>query len=127
MEMNEYQKLAQRTDNREYVPGTIEGIDIDKLLNGLIGLNGESGEAIDLFKKFFFQGHKLDKNKVIEELGDILWYIAQCARALGTDLETIGQYNIAKLVMRYPDGFSVENSIKRVDYNQKTPEMKEIV
>ena len=74
MEMNEYQKLAMRTDDpQKYNSG------LNRLINALMGLNGEAGEAIDLLKKALFQGHELEKDKLIEELGDNLWYLAEAA------------------------------------------------
>ena len=67
MKMNDYQTLAQRTCN---ITDTVK----DKIENGCMGLNGEAGECIDLLKKAKFQGHELDKDHMIEELGDVLWY-----------------------------------------------------
>ncbi len=104
MTINEYQKLALRTANQ--VGDTL-------IINGALGLCGESGEVADIIKKVYFQGHVLDKEKVIEELGDVAWYIAVMAHALETDLETVLTNNIEKLKRRYPDGFSEELSINR--------------
>lgn len=87
-----------------------------RLANGLMGLNGESGEAVDLFKKYLFQGHELDRWHIAKELGDIAWYLAVSADAIGCDLETIFEMNIDKLMKRYPgDGFDSEHSINRKD------------
>ena len=105
MNLNEYQNHAHRTS------GTLS--DKDKLLNGVMGLNGEAGECIDVVKKHLFQGHELDTVKLIDELGDVLWYIAQTATGLGIDMEEIAQHNIAKLRARYPKGFDVERSVNR--------------
>ena len=108
MTINEYQKEALRTEsgmNKEY----------PRLLNGLMGLNGEAGEAIDILKKHLFHGHELDKEHLAKELGDVAWYIAISADALGYDLETILQMNVDKLKARYPDGFETEKSIHRKD------------
>lgn len=85
------------------------------LLNGVMGLCGESGEVIDILKKHLSQGHELNKEKMAEELGDVAWYLAETAYALGYDLEEILQMNIDKLKKRYPDGFRVEDSIHRKD------------
>lgn len=108
MTINEYQKEALRTEsgmNKEY----------PRLLNGLMGLNGEAGEAIDILKKHMFHGHELDKEHLAKELGDVAWYIAISADALGYDLETILQMNVDKLKARYPDGFETEKSLHRKD------------
>lgn len=106
MTVNEYQKLAMTTLNNE-----INEKDI--LLNGVMGLCGESGEAIDIVKKHIFQGHELDKEHLAKELGDIAWYLAQTATGLGIPLEVIFQMNIDKLKKRYPEGFSDEKSKAR--------------
>lgn len=84
-----------------------------RILDGLMGLNGEAGEAIDILKKVLFQGHEFDREHMAKELGDIAWYLAVSADAIGYDLETIFQMNIDKLKSRYPDGFDTEQSQNR--------------
>ena len=105
MTLNEYQNLAQRTSSTK----TKE----DKLLNGLMGLNGEAGESIDILKKHLFQGHELNREKLMYEIGDVMWYCAEVAVGLGVSLDEIGQRNIGKLMVRYPQGFDSEKSIHR--------------
>ncbi len=83
------------------------------LMCGALGLAGESGEFVDLVKKFFFHQHKISEDKLIKEAGDIMWYIALVCTALNVDLETVAQINIAKLRERYPEGFTAERSINR--------------
>ena len=85
----------------------------DVLINGVMGLCGESGEAIDIVKKWLAQGHDLDREKLAKELGDICWYLAETATALGYSLEDIMSANIEKLRKRYPEGFDSERSIHR--------------
>ena len=106
MNANEYQKLALRTLNPDLSKKDI-------LINGVMGLCGESGEAIDIVKKHLAQGHPLDKDALVRELGDIAWYLAETAYALDTDLSSVLEENIEKLRRRYPTGFSTEKSIKR--------------
>ncbi|WP_036480316.1 nucleoside triphosphate pyrophosphohydrolase family protein [Myxosarcina sp. GI1] len=84
-----------------------------------MGLAGETGEAIDYLKKVVAHGHQLDKNKIALELGDILWYLAVLAEELDLDLEAIATKNIEKLKARYPQGFSSENSINRINTNSR--------
>lgn len=106
MTINEYQKEALRTEsgmNKAY----------PRILNGLMGLNGESGEVIDILKKHLFQGHPFDREHVAKELGDVAWYLAVSADAIGYDLETILQMNVDKLRARYPDGFEEQKSLHR--------------
>ena len=106
MTINEYQKLAMTTLN----PALDKK---DVLINGVMGLCGESGEAIDIVKKWLAQGHDLDRERLAKELGDIAWYLAETAHALDIPLEDILQANIDKLKKRYPEGFSSEKSIHR--------------
>ena len=106
MTINEYQKLAMMTLNPELSTK-------DVLINGVMGLCGESGEAIDIVKKWLAQGHDLDKEKLAKELGDIAWYLAETAYALDIPLEEILRGNIEKLAKRYPEGFSAKRSINR--------------
>ena len=106
MDINEYQALAMRTSNNELSPA-------DHLLNGALGLVGESGEIADLVKKTRMQGHPLDKAHIAKELGDVCWYIAETATAIGCDMEAIMEMNIEKLRKRYPDGFDTNRSQHR--------------
>ena len=78
-----------------------------------MGLCGEAGEAIDIVKKHLAQGHELDREHLIKELGDIAWYLAETATALDVSLEEVLQGNIKKLKKRYPEGFSVQDSMER--------------
>ena len=106
MTINEYQNLALRTLNP-----ALTGRDV--LINGVMGLCGEAGEAIDLVKKHLAQGHELDREALIGELGDIAWYLAETARALDCDLETVLRRKVEKLQRRYPEGFSAAKSLNR--------------
>jgi NTP pyrophosphatase (non-canonical NTP hydrolase) len=106
MTINEYQEQAMRTSNQKL--STMEHI-----INGALGLAGESGEVADLVKKWTMQGHIIDANHLKKELGDVCWYIAETATAIGCTLEEIMQANIDKLRERYPDGFDPEKSQHR--------------
>ncbi len=110
MKINEYQELAMTTLN----PALSKK---DVLINSVMGLCGESGEAIDIVKKWLAQGHDLDKERLIKELGDIAWYLAEAATALDVPLEDVLQANIDKLKQRYPEGFNKERSLARADEN----------
>ena len=102
----EYQVAAMRTSNDKL---TIR----DHVLNGALGLFGEGGEVADIVKKAYMQGHPLDKAHIAEELGDVCWYVAELATALGYSMEEIMRGNIDKLRRRYPDGFDAGRSINR--------------
>lgn len=99
-----YQEEAMRT---------AAGMYGDLLQNGVMGLCGEAGECIDIVKKHLFQGHELDKEHLAKELGDVAWYLAVTAEAIGYDLNTILQMNVKKLRDRYPNGFDEERSKHR--------------
>lgn len=106
MTINEYQQRAMASLNPE-----LKGRDV--LINSVMGLCGESGEAIDIVKKRLAQGHPLDREHLAKELGDVAWYLAEAATALDLDLEDILRANLEKLERRYPDGFSTEKSVGR--------------
>ena len=103
---NEYQIEALRTARNNTDTYAM-------LQEGLMGLNGEAGECIDILKKYLFQGHGLDRNNLAEELGDVAWYLAISAYAIGWNLEDIMIKNIRKLKKRYPKGFDSERSVNR--------------
>lgn len=107
MTINEYQMLAMATLNPELNRK-------EALINSVMGLCGESGEAIDIVKKWLAQGHELDKDHLIKELGDVAWYLAEAATVLDVPLEQILQGNIEKLKKRYPDGFEKDCSMVRL-------------
>ncbi len=106
MNVNEYQKEAMTLLN----PALTEK---DVLMNALMDLCGESGEAIDIMKKHLYQGHALDREKLIKELGDIAWYLAEAATGLDINLSEVLQRNLDKLHARYPQGFDTQRSQHR--------------
>ena len=108
MTINEYQQLAMTTLNPALDRRNV-------LINGVMGLCGEAGEAIDIVKKHLAQGHELDREKLIKELGDVAWYLAETAYALDVPLEDVLQRNIDKLRARYPEGFDAKRSIERAE------------
>ena len=108
MTANEYQRQALRTLNP-----ALDRRDV--LINGVMGLCGEAGEALDIVKKHLAQGHELDREGLIKELGDVAWYLAETAWALDVPLEAVLQRNLDKLRARYPEGFDSERSIGRAE------------
>lgn len=106
MNVNDYQKEAMMLLNPDIAPKDI-------LVNAVMGLCGESGECVDHVKKHLFHGHPLDREKLMKELGDVAWYLAEAATALEVPLEEILQGNLDKLHKRYPAGFSAEKSMHR--------------
>jgi NTP pyrophosphatase (non-canonical NTP hydrolase) len=106
-----YQVLAARTlidkPDAEYT-----GDEIMLVWNAL-GLAGEAGEVADTIKKAVFHRHALDRDHLIKELGDVLWYVAALCTKLDVNMADVMQANIDKLKARYPDGYSSDASIKR--------------
>ena len=103
MQVNEYQKAAMATLN----PALDKK---DVLINSVMGL---SGEAIDIVKKWLMQGHELDREHLVRELGDVAWYLAEAATALDVPLEAVFQGNLDKLRQRFPNGFDTGASVNR--------------
>lgn len=103
MKVNEYQQLAMRTAEQKSRAWS----------NVALGLAGEAGECADIVKKYLHQGHPLDTEKLMKELGDVAWYVALGATVLGVTLEEVLAANIEKLKARYPDGFDPERSLHR--------------
>jgi len=105
-DFKEYQEQALRTAN---VNDPKERI----IMNAVLGLNGESGEIADSIKKTLYQGHKDNREHLIEELGDVLWYVSLMAYGLNVSLSEVAERNISKLMTRYPKGFDAEKSKNR--------------
>lgn len=74
-----------------------------RLIEAAMGMAGEAGEVIDAVKKVAFYNRDLDRPHLIEEIGDLVWYVNLAIYALGTTWETVLAANIAKLSARYPD------------------------
>ena len=97
--MNEYQQKAMRTKK-------IYQAHKDQVINGLLGLAGESGEVCEILKKHYSVGKEIDKEKLGLELGDVMWYIAELCDAFGFDMSDVAQKNLDKLAARHGDKFS---------------------
>jgi len=89
-------------------------------LHAVLGMGTETAEISDLFKKHIFYGKPLDPNKVYEEVGDLLWYIALLCDTMKLDLTKIKASNIAKLQARYPNKFSSQDALKRDEGKEKS-------
>lgn len=111
MNFSEYQEQSRRT--RPSAPSTNAVEEIMTLIVAALGLCGESGEVADIIKKHVAQGHPFDRGKIINEAGDIMWYLSLLCDALGITMEQVAVLNIEKLRKRYPDGFSAERSMNR--------------
>jgi NTP pyrophosphatase (non-canonical NTP hydrolase) len=106
MNFSEYQKASERTMALHR--------DLKELRsNFAMGLAGEAGETVDLLKKWLFHGHTVEEDKLVKELGDVLWYVAALASSFGLNLDDVAKANVDKLLKRYPAGFSTEASLNR--------------
>jgi NTP pyrophosphatase (non-canonical NTP hydrolase) len=113
MQPSDYQRQAARTlidsPDKEYTPEEI------MLVWNAMGLAGEAGEIANSVKKMVFHQHGIDRIALVKELGDVLWYIAAICTKLGVEMQDAMDLNIAKLQVRFPDGYSSAASKARVD------------
>jgi NTP pyrophosphatase (non-canonical NTP hydrolase) len=110
MNFKQYEEAAMRTMSKQ------TAMDFNSRMNtAALGLAGESGEFAELWKKYMYHNHPFDEGRLAKEVGDILWYCALAARALGTSLERIAEDNIEKLRFRYPDAFDPDRSMNKTD------------
>jgi NTP pyrophosphatase (non-canonical NTP hydrolase) len=120
MDLNQYVKDALKTESpsTEALLERIQQNDIIRMLHAAIGLQTEVGEIQDALKKHIFYGKPLDKVNLIEEMGDLFWYLAILADTLGVSFEHIMQINIAKLKARYGENFTSDKALNR-DLNKE--------
>ena len=84
-----------------------EGANIERLLTAGVGLAAESGEFLEIVKKMVFQGkpwNDANREHLIVELGDVMWYVAQACMALDISFDEVVETNVNKLKKRYPGG-----------------------
>ena len=106
MTLNEYQKAAMRTSRKDMS-------NEKHLMNAMLGLSGEVGECCDLVKKHYYQDGRAIREKLLDELSDVMWYVAEAASAMGWDLNEVARHNVNKFKARYPDGFEADRSLHR--------------
>ena len=108
MEGNAYKKLAMRTTRNEWRGRQLW----EQKIHAVTGLCSEAGEVAGIIQKLY-QGHRIEKDHLKKELGDVLWFVAECCDAWGIDFDDVMQSNINKLKKRYPDGFEEQRSLHR--------------
>ena len=96
-----------------------KGANIERLLTAGVGINAEGGEFLEIIKKMIFQGkpyNEDDREPMIIELGDLMWYVAQACMALDITFEEVVETNVKKLEKRYPGGqFDIYYSENRTE------------
>jgi|TARA_B100000676_G_C17733757_1_gene657776 NTP pyrophosphatase (non-canonical NTP hydrolase) len=96
-----------------------KGANIERLLTAGVGINAEGGEFLEIVKKMIFQGKPFNadnKEHMIIELGDLMWYVTQACMALEVSLDEVVARNVTKLEKRYPGGsFDVYYSENRAE------------
>lgn len=111
----EYQELLMNTANRDWIgiERRLASIRMLDLLHAQLGITTEAGEFADALKRYFIYGKGLDKANLIEELGDLTWYIGLAIQAIGTTWGEVFETNIKKLAARYPEKFTEYHAINR--------------
>ncbi len=100
MTLEEFRNLARRT--RIHTEPELHKLSI---VNASLGIAGESGEVVELIKKHHFHGKNIDREALIKELGDLMFYIDWLADGFNVELSEVLEKNVDKLKKRYPDGF----------------------
>lgn len=112
--MKNYTELALRTELKDYDKVKDRyTTKIARLTHAVTGICTESGEFLDMLKKHVNYGKPFDKVNAVEEIGDILWYIAIACDELDISLEAVMYMNIEKLKTRYPEKYTDEKAINR--------------
>lgn len=125
--MNSYIKDAVRTEapvNEEMIKRISQDRTI-RLLHSASGLCTESGEFMDALKRHIFYGKSIDEHNMMEELGDICWYLAIAMDVLGVTFDSVLESNIAKLKARFPRKFNETDAVKR-DLDKEVKAMEEV-
>ena len=113
-DLNQYQRLASRTLPDAQLSGDCGDINTHLLIHGALKLAGEAGEVADIVGKWYGQMHDLDRDDLINELGDVLWHLAEICTALQVELGHVAYRNLRKLAARYPgEGFDASRSLNR--------------
>jgi NTP pyrophosphatase (non-canonical NTP hydrolase) len=118
MTPSEYLELSERTDSPDYVNPLMQFRKEDsfeniRILHAAIGISTEAGEILDVMKKKIFYGKPIDRVNLLEEFGDVCWYIAVALRELESSFEEIMEANIKKLEKRFPEKFTNEKALER--------------
>ncbi len=115
----EYIQNALRTETKQYRFAATDEV-TPRIEHAVMGLVTEAGECMDALKKAKMYGKKLDKVNLVEEAGDIMWYLAILADELGVSFEDMWEKNIAKLRVRFPEKYTDERAENRDLVTERT-------
>ena len=95
----------------------LDSLDYEKmnLIHAILGVSGEAGELLDAIKKHCIYNKPLDVENVIEELGDLEFYLEQLRQILNISREDTLTANVLKLRKRYPSGYTDKHAQQRLD------------
>ena len=115
--MAQYLEEAGRTAHKPMVhrvrkDDTVE-VDRERMVHAALGLCTESGEFADIIKGERYYKKKMSREHVVEELGDILWYMGEACRTVGVSFEEVAEINLRKLKARYPQDFTAARAVNR--------------
>lgn len=105
MDARSYQAARRRTQPEN----------VDALMQGALGAASEIGEVLGLIEKWRMQGHPIEPTKMRKELGDVFWYLLEIMDAFGFEFEDVLEANISKLQARFPEKFTTDDSVARID------------
>jgi NTP pyrophosphatase (non-canonical NTP hydrolase) len=121
MELSDYQREAEKTDRTD----RFEGQGKEGLMVPLLGLAGETGSLLTLYKKLLRDGdaYQAVKENITEELGDVLWYIAAIARRANVDLDAVARFNLQKTADRWTQACALSSVSfdEGYDANERLP------
>ena len=100
MDFNEYQSLANRT---------LYGSE-QVLTNCALGLASETGEVLEVIQTYTFENHQLNRDELVKEMGDVLWYLSQIAEWADISFDEVAATNIEMLKSRYPDSYKISSN-----------------
>ena len=108
----EYIEKATRTETKNYAFGTTNKV-TPRIEHALLGIVTEAGELVDAMKRAKIYGADLDVTNLIEETGDLMWYLALLCDELRVSFEVVWDKNIRKLAARYPEKYTDNNALRR--------------
>lgn len=122
MTPDNYIENVLRTETTRYGNARCAGVQ-PRLLHAIMGMVTEAGEAADMLKKHIFYGKEYDQINLIEEVGDMLWYIAIALDEMNITFEEVMERNIAKLKVRYGDAWTQQRANER-DLDKERQELE---